>query len=176
MSKITRNKTEREKAASKLASEMLRAYTDVTAPPEAESPKELQRLVDASRIPIKVGSTSIAERENPDDLYQKPVYRAENDFNFSPEGPEEGGTGLGLAQHPTLPQRDGMPATRLAKHYEKQKRKLERESKSRKEKEALLLEQALKNKPELKLKQRAAPKLGNTPRYRSTPLPRPPGF
>ena len=42
--------------------------------------------------------------------------------------------------------------------------------------EALLLEQALKNKPELKLKQRAAPKLGNTPRYRSTPLPRPPGF
>ena len=163
--------------SSKLASELLRAYTDVTAPPEAESPQETQRLVDAARTPIKVGSTTIAERENPDDLYQKPVYRAENDFGLGDEGPEESGTSLGLEQHPTLPQRDGMPATRLAKHYEKQKRKLEREAKSRKEKEELLLKQALKNKPELKLKQRAAPKLGNAPRHRpGYTSPRPPGF
>jgi hypothetical protein len=172
----TKRSTSRDKGSSKLASSMLRAYTDVTAPPEAESPKEAQRLADASRTPIKVGSTRIAERENPDDLYQKPVYRAENDFSLSDEGPEEGGASLGLEQHPTLPQRDGMPATRLSKAYEKQKRKLERESKSRKEKEELLLKQALKNKPELKLKQRAAPKLGNAPRYRSAPTPRPRGF
>ena len=175
MSGIKRNRG-KDKGSSKLASEMLRAYTDVTAPPEAESPKETKRLADAARTPIKVGSTTIAERENPDDLYQKPMYREENDYGLGSEGPEEGGTSLGLEEHPTLPQRDGMPATRLAKAYEKQKRKLEREAKSRKEKEELLLKQALKNKPELKLKQRAAPKLGNAPRYRSAPTPRPPGF
>jgi hypothetical protein len=162
--------------SSKLASAMLQAYTDVTAPPEFESPEDAQRLTSAARTPIKVGSTTIAERENPDDLYQKPVYRAENDFSIGNEGLEEGGVSLGLEQHPTLPQRDGMPATRLSKVYEKQKRKLEREAKSRKEKEELLLKEALKNKPELKLKQRAAPKLKEAPRYRSAPAPRPPGF
>ncbi len=161
---------------SKLASALLQAYTDVTAPPVYESPEDAQRLVGAARTPIKLGSTRIAERENPDDLYQQPVYRAENDFSLGHEGLEEGGISLGLAQHPTLPQRDGMPATRLSKVYEKQKRKLEREAKSRKEKEELLLKEALKNKPALKLKQRAAPKLKEAPRYRSSPLPRPPGF
>jgi hypothetical protein len=177
MSDAKRNKN-KDKGSSKLAASMLRAYTDVTAPPEAESPKDTQRLTDAARTPIKVGSTSIAERENPDDLYQKPMYREENDFSIGNEGPEEGGVSLGLAAHPTLPQRDGMPATRLSKIYDTQKRKYEKASKSRKEKEALLLELALKNKPELKLKQSLknkpeAPR--NRPGY-SPAKPRPPGF
>jgi hypothetical protein len=154
---------------------MLRAYTDVTAPPEAEFSKDAQRLTGAARIPIKVGSTSIAARENPDDLYQAPMYREENDFSI---GNEEEGVSLGLETHPTLPQRDGMPLSRLSKAYEKQKRKLDKESKSRKEKEALLLKQALKDKPQLKLKQSLknrpeAPR--NRPGY-SAPRPRPPGF
>lgn len=174
---IKRRKTE-GRGSSKLAASMLQAYTDVTAPPEVTS-KDEQVLVNASRLPIKRGTIPIAKRENPDDLYQQPMYREENDFSLSDEGPEEGGISLGLLKHPTLPERSGMPATRLSRQYEKQKRKLEREAKSRKEKEELLLKQALKNKPGLKLKAdlklKAAPKLGNQPRpgYRS---PRPPGF
>jgi len=161
---------------SKLGKMLVQSYTDTTAPPEMESPKDAQRLADAARPPIKVGSTSIAERENPDDLYQKVAYREESDYAIG-EGLEEGGASLGLEQHPTLPVRDGMPATRLSKFYAKQKDKLEREAKSRKLKEELVLKAALKNKPGLKLRQRYAPKEAprSRPRAGYTP-PRPAGF
>lgn len=167
-----------KKNKSALAKALLSAYTDTRAPLSLVDPKAVKMAAEAVRLPIKLGTLNIAERANPDALYVKPQYLAEADFetNLSAESPDAGGgTSLGLLEHPVLPKQDGMPATRLSRYYEKQKRKLEREQKDRKQKEELLLKQALKNKPGLKLKQSLKAK-PDAPRYRSRPLPRPPGM